>query len=49
MTTSQISSGKSPAHKSSAKRNGSCATGEYGGWSQVDHMKFIESKLGELL
>jgi len=48
MTTSQISSGKSPAHKISGKRNGSCVIGEYGGWTQADHMKFIESKVGEL-
>jgi hypothetical protein len=48
MTTSQISSVKSSAHKNSGKRNGSCVVGEYGGWTQADHMKFIESKVEEL-
>lgn len=48
MTTSQISSGKSPSHKNSGKRNGTHAFGEYGGWTLPDHIKFIESKLWKI-
>lgn len=44
MTSSQISSVKSGSERRNGKRNRTSANGDYGGWSQSEHMKFIESK-----
>eukprot|EP00826_Nyctotherus_ovalis_P042985 TRINITY_DN4493_c0_g2_i15.p1 TRINITY_DN4493_c0_g2~~TRINITY_DN4493_c0_g2_i15.p1 ORF type:complete len:235 (+),score=74.68 TRINITY_DN4493_c0_g2_i15:2731-3435(+) len=44
MTSSQIFSAKSGSERRNGKRNKASANGDYGGWSQSEHMKFIESK-----
>ena len=43
MTTSQVTSAKSGAHKNNGKRSIPDEQKNYGGWNQADHLRFIES------
>lgn len=48
MTTAEIQTPKPMQPTNGGKRSNSSTTNDYGGWSQDDHMKFIESKFYSL-